>query len=88
MGTVTAIRVREHRVRQKLGRACLEIECDEIGLIAALRNTPFWQSANFCFLSGHHHGPTLFIEWARHTVERDARDSRICRSAVRQNTPP
>jgi hypothetical protein len=46
MGTVTAIRVRQHRVRQKLGRACFAIECDEVGLIAALRNTPFWQSAN------------------------------------------
>jgi hypothetical protein len=41
MGTVTAIRVREHRARQRLGRACFEIERDEIGLIAALRNTPF-----------------------------------------------
>jgi hypothetical protein len=37
---------------QKLGRACFEIECDEIGLIAALRNTPFWQSANFFFCRG------------------------------------
>jgi len=46
MGTVAAIRVRQHRVRQKLGRACFEIECDEIGLIVALRNTPFWQSTN------------------------------------------
>jgi hypothetical protein len=25
MGTVTAIRVRQHRARQKLGRACFEI---------------------------------------------------------------
>jgi len=41
MGTVTAIRVREHRVRQKLGRACFEIECDEIALITRSSATDF-----------------------------------------------